>query len=125
PLPDHLRVSGRRGGNMTGPRGSWRAGGRRDRRRGEGAAAPVTGPSRAAPVRTLSPAQEDLSMAPVPRPSAAPPEDLNPFRMAARQFDRAVGYLPGLRHGLLEFLRRPARAIAVEFPIDVADASVL
>jgi glutamate dehydrogenase/leucine dehydrogenase len=63
-------------------------------------------------------------MAPAPRPSAAPTEDLNPFHMADRQFDRAVGYLPGLRRGLIDFLRRPARAVVVQFPIEMDDGSV-
>jgi glutamate dehydrogenase/leucine dehydrogenase len=54
----------------------------------------------------------------------APAEDLNPARMAAQQFDRAVAYLPGMRHGLIDFLKRPARTIALEFPIELDDGSV-
>ena len=52
--------------------------------------------------------------------SAAPsPEDLNPFHMAAQQFARAVGYLPGLKKGLIDFLERPAKAVTLEFPIEI------
>jgi glutamate dehydrogenase (NAD(P)+) len=53
-----------------------------------------------------------------------PAEDLNPARMAARQFDRAVAYLPGLKRGLIDFLKRPARTIILEFPIELDDGSV-
>jgi glutamate dehydrogenase (NAD(P)+) len=52
------------------------------------------------------------------------PEDLNPFHIAAQQFDRAVAYLPTLRHGLIDFLKRPARTVIVEFPVELADGSV-
>src|SRR5262245_50972781 len=54
----------------------------------------------------------------------APVEDLNPFHISTTQFDRAVEHLPGLKRGLLDFLRRPARAITVEFPIEMDDGSV-
>jgi glutamate dehydrogenase (NAD(P)+) len=52
------------------------------------------------------------------------PEDLNPFHIAAQQFDRAIGYLPGTQRGLIDFLKRPARAVILEFPIELADGSV-
>ncbi len=51
-------------------------------------------------------------------------EDLNPYRIAAQQFDRAVAYLPQLRRGLIEFLKRPARTVIVEFPVELGDGSV-
>ena len=51
-------------------------------------------------------------------------EDLNPLHMAARQFDRAANYLPGLKRGLLDFFRRPARTITLQFPIEMDDGSV-
>ena len=57
-------------------------------------------------------------------PAAPPAEDLNPEHMAAAQFDRAVAYLPGLKRGLIDFLRRPARTITLEFPIELDDGSV-
>jgi glutamate dehydrogenase (NAD(P)+) len=51
-------------------------------------------------------------------------EDLNPFNIAAQQFDRAVSYLPELKAGLVEFLKQPDRTIKVEFPIELDDGSV-
>jgi glutamate dehydrogenase/leucine dehydrogenase len=55
---------------------------------------------------------------------ALPAEDLNPEHIAAQQFDRAVRYLPELKRGLIDFLRRPARTIMLEFPIELDDGSV-
>jgi glutamate dehydrogenase (NAD(P)+) len=52
------------------------------------------------------------------------PEDLNPFHIAAQQFDRAASRLPGLRAGLIDFLKRPARTVILEFPIELDDGSV-
>jgi glutamate dehydrogenase (NAD(P)+) len=51
-------------------------------------------------------------------------EDLNPFHTAAKQFDRAAAFLPELQRGLIDFLKRPARTVIVEFPIELADGSV-
>ena len=51
-------------------------------------------------------------------------EDLNPYRIAQHQFDHAAQYLPTLSGGLLEFLRRPGRAITLEFPIETQDGEV-
>jgi glutamate dehydrogenase/leucine dehydrogenase len=51
-------------------------------------------------------------------------EDLNPFHIAAQQFDRAVAHLPRLKRGLVEFLKRPARTVIVEFPVELEDGSV-
>jgi glutamate dehydrogenase/leucine dehydrogenase len=53
-----------------------------------------------------------------------PPEDLNPAHIAAQQFDRAAALLPQFRRGLIDFLKRPARTVIVEFPIELADGSV-
>jgi glutamate dehydrogenase (NAD(P)+) len=58
------------------------------------------------------------------RAAPEPPEDLNPFHVAQEQFDRACCYLPDLKTGLVEFLRRPARTIQVEFPLETEDGSV-
>ncbi len=58
-----------------------------------------------------------------PRP-AVTAEDLNPYHIAQRQFDQAVRYIPGLRKGLIDFLRRPARAVTIEFPIETDDGEV-
>jgi glutamate dehydrogenase (NAD(P)+) len=54
----------------------------------------------------------------------AQPEDLNPFHIATQQFDQAIAHLPQLRPGLIDFLKRPARTVIVEFPIELADGSV-
>jgi glutamate dehydrogenase (NAD(P)+) len=51
-------------------------------------------------------------------------EDLNPFHIAGQQFDRAVEYLPDLKRGLIDFLKRPAKTVALEFPIEMDDGSV-
>jgi glutamate dehydrogenase (NAD(P)+) len=64
-------------------------------------------------------------------PKASPPgeqrkpaEDLNPFRIAEQQFDRAAALLPALKRGLIDFLKQPARTVILEFPIELADGSV-
>ncbi|MCP3984457.1 MAG: Glu/Leu/Phe/Val dehydrogenase [bacterium] len=51
-------------------------------------------------------------------------EDLNPYHMAQTQFDRATGYLPHLKTGLIDFFKRPRRAITVEFPVLTEDGGV-
>src|SRR5437868_3362559 len=56
--------------------------------------------------------------------TTAAAEDLNPFHIAGQQFDRAASYLPHLKKGLIDFLRRPARTVEVEFPIELNDGSV-
>lgn len=65
--------------------------------------------------KTSSSAHPDLADA---------PEDLNPFHIAAQQFDRAVAYLPHLKRDLIDFLKRPARTVIVEFPVELTDGSV-
>jgi hypothetical protein len=57
-----------------------------------------------------------------PAPEVA--EDLNPFHIATQQFDRAAAHLPELKRGLLDFLKRPARTVIVEFPVELTDGSV-
>jgi glutamate dehydrogenase/leucine dehydrogenase len=52
------------------------------------------------------------------------PEDLNPFHIAAQQFDQAVACMPHLKRGLLDFLKRPSRTVIVEFPIELDDGTV-
>jgi glutamate dehydrogenase (NAD(P)+) len=52
------------------------------------------------------------------------PEDLNPFHVASEQFDRAAAHLPRLPRGLTEFLKRPARSVILELPVQLADGSV-
>jgi glutamate dehydrogenase (NAD(P)+) len=51
-------------------------------------------------------------------------EDLNPFHIAQQQFDYAARYIPELKVGLVEFLKRPNRIITVEFPIETAEGEV-
>src|SRR5262249_16186479 len=51
-------------------------------------------------------------------------EDLNPSHIAAQQFDRAAAHLKPAKPGLIEFLKRPARTVIVEFPVELADGSV-
>lgn len=51
-------------------------------------------------------------------------EDLNPFHVARRQFDRASPYLKNLKAGLVEYLRTPAQSITVSFPVEMDDGSV-
>jgi glutamate dehydrogenase (NAD(P)+) len=51
-------------------------------------------------------------------------EDLNPYHIAAQQFDRAVAHLPNLKRGLIDFLKRPARTVILEFPVELEDGSV-
>jgi glutamate dehydrogenase (NAD(P)+) len=52
------------------------------------------------------------------------PEDLNPYRIAQQQFERAAQYIPNLKAGLIEFLKRPGRTITIEFPVEMEDGTV-
>jgi glutamate dehydrogenase (NAD(P)+) len=51
-------------------------------------------------------------------------EDLNPFHIAAQQFDRAVAYMPTLKQGLIEYFKRPSHTVILEFPVEIEDGSV-
>src|SRR5438876_10649556 len=51
-------------------------------------------------------------------------EDLNPYHMAGQQFDRAAAHMPELKRGLIDYLKRPARTVIVEFPVELEDGSV-
>src|SRR5207302_10891805 len=51
-------------------------------------------------------------------------EDLNPYHMAGQQFDRATAYMPELKRGLIDYLKRPGRTVIVEFPVELEDGSV-
>jgi glutamate dehydrogenase/leucine dehydrogenase len=57
-------------------------------------------------------------------PKDVPPEDLNPFHIAQLQFDRAVRYMPELKRGLIDFLKKPDRTITLEFPIEMDDGEI-
>src|ERR671925_995413 len=50
-------------------------------------------------------------------------EDLNPFRIAMRQFDTAAERC-GLEPGLREVLRRPRRALSLSLPVKMDDGSI-
>jgi glutamate dehydrogenase (NAD(P)+) len=51
-------------------------------------------------------------------------EDLNPYHIAQQQFDTAARYIPELKAGVVEFLKRRDRVIIVDFPIEMSDGSV-
>jgi glutamate dehydrogenase/leucine dehydrogenase len=51
-------------------------------------------------------------------------ENLNPFEITAQQFDRAAAFMPDLKRGLIEYLKRPHRSVILEFPIEMDDGSV-
>jgi glutamate dehydrogenase/leucine dehydrogenase len=51
-------------------------------------------------------------------------EHLNPYAISRRQLDRAVQCLPGLKRGLVEFLKCPQRTITLCFPVEMDDGSV-
>ncbi len=53
-----------------------------------------------------------------------PVEDLNSYHIAQQQFDRAARFVPQLRNGLLDYLRRVSRVMTVEFPVEMDDGSV-
>jgi len=59
-----------------------------------------------------------------PKLSRQPTEDLNPFHVAQRQFDQAVRLMPEVDAGLAAFLRRPAKSIILEFPIETDSGAV-
>ena len=56
------------------------------------------------------------------RPST--PEDLNPYSIGKRQFDRALWHLPQIQRGLVEFLKVPDRTVSLNFPVQMDDGSV-
>ncbi len=56
--------------------------------------------------------------------TSPPAEELNPFVIAQSQFDKAVGYMPELKRGLVEYLRVPTRVITIEFPVLTDDGDV-
>jgi glutamate dehydrogenase/leucine dehydrogenase len=65
------------------------------------------------------------SIRPAPRPAPAPStaEDLNPFRFARRQFERAADHL-GLDPGTREVLGTPKRQLVVSIPVKMDDGSI-
>lgn len=53
-----------------------------------------------------------------------PTESLNLVQFARDRFDQAAAYVPGLKQGLVEFFKVPARSITVHFPVVMDDGSV-
>src|SRR5438046_1218617 len=51
-------------------------------------------------------------------------EDLNPFHIAAEQFDRAAAFMPHLKRGMIDQLKRSNRTVIVDFPVEMEDGSV-
>jgi glutamate dehydrogenase (NAD(P)+) len=68
--------------------------------------------------------QKKAAPSSVPSAPARTDEDLNPFHIAQYQFDTATRYIPELKAGLVDYLKRPDRVIAVDFPIETSDGSV-
>jgi glutamate dehydrogenase (NAD(P)+) len=50
-------------------------------------------------------------------------EELNPFRIAQIQLDRAMPHVDG-KDGLLDYFRRPERVLRIEFPVSMDDGSI-
>jgi glutamate dehydrogenase/leucine dehydrogenase len=50
-------------------------------------------------------------------------EDLNPFRIAQAQFERAARHV-GANSGVLENIRRPERTIRIDFPVKMGDGCI-
>jgi glutamate dehydrogenase/leucine dehydrogenase len=50
-------------------------------------------------------------------------EELNPFRIAQMQLDRALPFVDG-KSGLVDYLRRPERVLRIEFPVSMDDGSI-
>ncbi|MBI2846226.1 MAG: glutamate dehydrogenase, partial [Chloroflexi bacterium] len=48
----------------------------------------------------------------------------NPYQVAVEQFDKAVKYLPGIKAGIADMLRKPKRELTVNFPVKMDDGSV-
>lgn len=51
-------------------------------------------------------------------------DELNPYKIAQKQFDKAASYLPHVTPGLREYLRKTDRSISVTFPVQMDDGSV-
>ncbi len=51
-------------------------------------------------------------------------ENFDPIVISEQQFNDAVCYIPTLKKGLINFLKKPKRIITVNFPIELDDGSV-
>ncbi|MCP4203392.1 MAG: hypothetical protein GY769_15850 [bacterium] len=60
----------------------------------------------------------------VPSISQGYPEELNPHLVALLQFDAAERFVLGLDEGLREYLRRPMKAVTVEFPVQTEKGGI-
>jgi len=56
--------------------------------------------------------------------SARSAESLDLFVNATRQFERALGWIDGIKEGIIEFLINPKRTIHVRFPVHMDDGSI-
>ena len=72
----------------------------------------------------MKPSQQESSGTSGPIVTPEVVEDLNPYHIAQQQFDTAARYIPDLKAGLVEFLKRPNISITVEFPIETHDGTV-
>ncbi len=57
-------------------------------------------------------------------PKTTPKEELNPFLIAAQQFDRASAFMPQLKRGLIDYFKKSNRCAIVEFPVETEDGAV-
>lgn len=71
-----------------------------------------------------SPGNQRSAIAPAVAAGTQVEEDLNPYHIVGQQIDRAAQYLPGMQRGLIDFLKRTARVITVEFPIETDDGAI-
>ena len=52
------------------------------------------------------------------------PENFDPIAISEQQFDDATCYIPRLKKGLIDFLKKSKRITIVNFPIEMDDGSV-
>ena len=52
------------------------------------------------------------------------PQHFDPVKMSEQQFESAVCYIPKLKKGLIDFLKKPKRITVVNFPIEMDDGSI-
>jgi len=89
------------------------------------AAGLYTGPEAVAPPPPVETAPDEAPRKPAPvEVVEVVEEDLNPYRIAQIQFDRASKYVPNLRQGMIDFLKSPSRVITVHFPVELQDGTV-
>jgi len=53
-----------------------------------------------------------------------PTEKINHLQFARDRFDQAAAYVPGLKRGLVDFFKVPAKTVSVSFPVLMDDGSV-